>query len=64
MEMKMILAILLGALGLYMFMRREGFDAYPNKYPPCPADHIAAGPKYIHTASGDCKLSTHVHDSR
>lgn len=58
------LLIGLVALALYMYLRREGFDAYPNKYPPCPADHIDAGPKYIHTEFGDCKLSTHVHDPR
>ena len=63
MKMK-ILLIGLVALALYMYTRREGFDAYPNKYPPCPADHIDAGPKYIHTEFGDCKLSTHVHDPR
>ena len=51
-------------LALYMFMRREGFMPNSRGTHPCPGDHIPGGPKYIHTASGDCKLSTDVHNPR
>jgi len=62
--MKLVLAVLLGALALYVFMRREGFMPDSRGFPACPGDHIPDGPKYVHTASGDCKLSTDVHNPR
>ena len=51
-------------LALYMLMRREGFMPDSRGTHPCPGDHIPGGPKYIHTTSGDCKLSTDVHNPR
>lgn len=47
-----------------MLMRREGFMPDSRGTHPCPGDNIPGGPKYIHTASGDCKLSTDVHNPR
>ncbi len=52
------------ALAIYMYMSREGFMPDSRGTHPCPGDHIPGGPKYIHTTSGDCKLSTDVHNPR
>jgi len=63
--MKWIIALLVAAAVLYMWNSREGFMPSSKDLLPCPGDHIStSGPRYIHTSSGDCKLSTHVHDPR
>lgn len=58
-------ALLIFAIGLYMMYRREGFMPDSRGLQPCPGDHIStSGPKFVRTPSGDCKLSTDVHDPR
>jgi len=65
MKQMTLIALVLAAVALYMLYRREGFYPDSGGVQPCPGDHIStSGPKFIHTSSGDCKLSTHVHDPR
>jgi hypothetical protein len=63
--MSWMFALLIFAIGLYMMYRREGFMPDSRGLQPCPGDHIStSGPKFVRTPSGDCKLSTDVHDPR
>lgn len=60
-----IMGVALAALAFYMWYKREGFMPDSRGVQPCPGDHIStSGPKFVRTASGDCKLSSDVHDPR
>jgi hypothetical protein len=60
-----LIALVLAAVAFYVYYKREGFMPDSRGHHPCPGDHIAtSGPKFVRTSSGDCKLSTDVHDPR
>lgn len=57
MNFSQVFMVLLFLLGLYMFVRREGFLPNSNVNSPCPTG-------YEHTNSGDCRMVSDKHDGR
>jgi len=57
MNLSYLFGVLLFVVGLYMFIRREGFLPNSNVNASCPQG-------YEQTNSGDCRLSSDKHDGR